>query len=180
MWYVPPVALVTQEGDADLYASVDVKDPGYGNSQFSSSSCGLDLIVVPWKDESRDSRHIYLSVVGHGRHQESQYKLYVITPANDDITKYQVFMAPCSLGGRSLFHVLQVWDWDPETGRNVLLVDYDPLEIANDHTLHQLLEQLRQNAVVPAAGVWLTIEHITEWVLYLSLETLKIMIEIFL
>lgn len=83
----------------------------------------------------------------------------------------------------SLFHVLQVWDWDPETGRNVLLVDYDPLEIANDHTLNLLLEQLRQNAVVPAAeskGVWLTIEHVTEWVVYLSLETLKIMIEIFL
>lgn len=99
MGCVSPVALVTQEGDADLYASIDMKDPGYGNGQFSSSSCGLDLIVVPWKDESRDSHHIYLSVVGHGRHQESQYKMFVITPANDDITKYQVCPPPRKLGG---------------------------------------------------------------------------------
>ena len=91
---VPPVAVVTHKGDADLYASIDVKDPGYGNSQFSSSSCGMDLIVVPWKEESRDSQHVYLSVVGHGRHQESQYKMFVITPANDDITKYQVCPSP--------------------------------------------------------------------------------------
>lgn len=79
--------------------------------------------------------------------------------------------------------MLQVWDWDPETGHNALLVNYDPLQIANDHTLHQLLEQLIQSAVVQAVnskGVWSTLQHVTEWAFYLSLETLKIMIEILL
>lgn len=76
--------------------------------------------------------------------------------------------------------MLQVWDWDPVAGHSVLLVNYDPLQIANDHTLHQLLEQLIQVQAVKSEGVWSAIQHITEWALYLSLETLKIMIEILL
>lgn len=77
---------------------------------------------------------------------------------------------------------VQVWDRDPESGRDVLLVDYDPWQIANDHTLHQLLERLLQNAahVKESKGVWPTIQYLAEWTLYLGLETLKIVIEVLL
>lgn len=85
-----PVALITVEGDADLYASTDVKEPAHSDSQFSSSSYGLDLVVVPSSKEQSHSQRVYLSVVGHGRHEMSQYKMFIITPSNEDIMKYQV------------------------------------------------------------------------------------------
>ena len=63
-------------------------------------------------------------------------------------------------------------------------MNYDPLQIANDHDLNQLLEQLSRDASGGGAdahkGVWSTIEKITEWTLFFSLETLKIVIEIIL
>lgn len=89
MSVILPVVLVTEEGDADLYASIDVKEPGYGSSQFSSCTCGLDLIVVPSREEVHSQR-TYLSVVGHSRHRESRYKMFIIAPSNEDIAKYQV------------------------------------------------------------------------------------------
>ena len=65
---------------------------------------------------------------------------------------------------------------DPETSRWMLLVDYDPLEIANDHTLNLLLEQLSEGVVRPErAG-----SNTGEWVFHLLLEALKIFIEILL
>ena len=75
---------------------------------------------------------------------------------------------------------VQVWDWDPESGRDVLLVDYDPFQIANDHALHQLLEQLSQNTAAESQGVWSTLHHLAEWTLYLGLETVKVLIEVLL
>lgn len=87
---VLPVALVTEEGDADIYASIDVKEPGHGNSQFSSCTCGFDLVVVPSRKEEVHLQRVYLSVVGHTRHEESRYKMFIIAPANEDLAKYQV------------------------------------------------------------------------------------------
>lgn len=80
-----------------------------------------------------------------------------------------------------LWHNIQVWDWDPESGRDVILVNYDPLQIANDPTLHQLLEQLSHNTVgltAESQGAWSTVSYLVEWALYLFLETLKIVVEI--
>ena len=84
--------LLTEEGDADLYASLVAKEPDHSNSAFSSYSCGLDLIVVP-TSKTAETQHVYLSVVGHNRYEVSHYKLLIITPSNDDITKYQVSLA---------------------------------------------------------------------------------------
>ena len=77
---------------------------------------------------------------------------------------------------------MQVWDHDPESGREVLLVDYDSLQIANDHSLHMLLDTLTRDGkgAEYQKGVWPTVAHLAEWGFYLFLETLKIMIEIFL
>lgn len=85
----------------------------------------------------------------------------------------------------ALFHTgVQVWELDPETKHRVLLVSYDPLQIANDNTLHQLLEQLQGNSPEvkgdPIEGVWGRLKHIAEWTLYLFFEALKILIEILL
>lgn len=38
--------------------------------------------------------------------------------------------------------VLQVWEWDPETNRQVLLIDADPMMLANDPRLTQMIETL--------------------------------------
>ena len=84
-----PVALLTDEGDADLYASTVVKEPDYSNSQSSSCSCGLDLIVLA-TSKGVESEHVYLSVVGHAWHERSHYKLAIIAPSKNDITNYQV------------------------------------------------------------------------------------------
>ena len=62
-------------------------------------------------------------------------------------------------------------------------MNYDPLQIANDNILHQLLEQLQGHSRVKGhldEGLWAKVKFISEWVLYLFLETLKIMIEILL
>ena len=79
--------------------------------------------------------------------------------------------------------MFQVWELDPETGHNTLLVDFNPLQIANDHTLHQLLRQLDSSAGVKGdsnEGVWSSIKDLTEWSFYLIFEALKIMIDILL
>ena len=85
----PTVALISEKGDADIYASTEVKEPDYTNSQFSSSSCGLDLLVVPSSSKA-GSQRIHIVVVGHSRHAESTYRMFIITPAEEDIRKYQV------------------------------------------------------------------------------------------
>ena len=82
------MALLTEEGDADLYASTVTKQPDDHDYQLSSCSCGLDLIVMT--TEGAESQRVYLSVVGHSRHAKSSYKLAIISPSNDDITQYQV------------------------------------------------------------------------------------------
>ena len=81
--------LLTDEGDADLYASLVTKKPDHSDSLISSYSCGLDLIVVPTSNTA-EVQPVYLSVVGHSRYEISRYRLMIITPGNDDITKYQV------------------------------------------------------------------------------------------
>ena len=87
----PTVALISEKGDADIYASTEVKEPDYTNSQFSSSSCGLDLLVVDPPSSKAGSQRIHIVVVGHSRHAESTYRMFIITPADEDIRKYQVY-----------------------------------------------------------------------------------------
>ena len=41
----------------------------------------------------------------------------------------------------------QIWDWDPESNVDKLLIDVDPLYFANDPTLNRLLDALTQGGV---------------------------------
>ena len=76
-----------------------------------------------------------------------------------------------------------MWDWDPESGRDVILVNFNPLEIANDYTLHRLLQQLLDSGVGVSSerlGVWSSVANVAEWALFLLLESLKLLMEILL
>lgn len=42
----------------------------------------------------------------------------------------------------SVWIVFQIWDWDPESSSFRLLIDMDLLHFSNDHTLHNLLDDL--------------------------------------
>ena len=84
-----PVALLTEEGDADLYASTETQTPSYSDNMLYSASCGLDLIVMAAR-EGVESQRVYISVVGHSHHAESRYKLAIISTTPQDIAKYQV------------------------------------------------------------------------------------------
>ena len=63
-------------------------------------------------------------------------------------------------------------------------MNYDPMQIANDVTLHQLLDQLQGNSAGvkgdSTEGVLGKVKHAAEWTLYVFFEVLKIMIEIVL
>ena len=80
---------MTDQGDADLYASTSTKTPDHADYQFSSTSCGLDIVVMP-TTMGVESHRVYVSVVGHCRHEVSHYRLVIVSPHHDDISKYQV------------------------------------------------------------------------------------------
>lgn len=74
---------------------------------------------------------------------------------------------------------MQVWDWDPETNEEKLLIDIDPLVLANDPTLNHLLDTLRgydgsgkkrQNST--------TFRTVLDWTGFLLLKTLEIAVEV--
>ena len=87
------VALLTEEGDADLYASTVAEKPDFRD--LSSCLCGLDLIVIATSKGAGTHEKVYLSVVGHGRHEVSRYRLFIIAPTKNDIAKYQVCVCVC-------------------------------------------------------------------------------------
>lgn len=88
----PTVALISDEGDADMYASTAAKEPSSEDSEFSSTSCGLDLMVVPPAGRTKParSRRVSIGVMSQGWHEKTRYRLFIITPSTDDIKKYQV------------------------------------------------------------------------------------------
>ena len=74
---------------------------------------------------------------------------------------------------------MQVWDWDPETNKEKLLIDLDPLVLANDPTLNHLLDTLRGDD-------WdgkkrrntTTFRTVLDWTGFLLLKTLEIAVEV--
>ena len=75
-----------------MYASTTTREPSSEDSEFSSTSCGLDLMVVPLADRTKAarSRQVNIGVVSQGWHQQTHYRLFIIAPSADDIKKYQV------------------------------------------------------------------------------------------
>ena len=87
-----PVVLVSDKGDADIYVSTVDREPQSERCEFSSDSCGVDLVVVPAPADTRQGlvRPLYVGVVGLEWHEETRYRLFLITPSSVDIQKYQV------------------------------------------------------------------------------------------
>ena len=76
----------------------------------------------------------------------------------------------------------KVWDWDPETQEKKLLIDADPLVLANDPALHQLLDALRgvEEVGKGRGGHYATLKAILDWTGFLILKTLEIAVEVLL
>ena len=84
------MALLSLEGDADMYASTADRQPSYESYEYGAATCGLDLLVLP---AQRANRKVYLGVHGHIRHENTSYQLYIILPDQEDIRRYQVRLA---------------------------------------------------------------------------------------
>ena len=80
------VALLSEEGDADIYASISVRDPSSERYDYSSVSCGMDVMVIPLQKPEK----VHIAVWGHVRYENTSYHLYLITPNEEDIRRYQV------------------------------------------------------------------------------------------
>ena len=83
------IALISDSGDADMYASLTKKNshPSPDDYDYTSASCGLDSMVL---DTSKDRPRMTVGVYGHVRYEETAYRLYVISPSEEDIRRYQV------------------------------------------------------------------------------------------
>ena len=54
---------------------------------YTSTSCGLDSMVLGM---NKDQAKMTVGVYGHIRYEETTYRLYVISPSEEDIKRYQV------------------------------------------------------------------------------------------
>ncbi len=158
------VVLVSDEGDADMYASTTHKHPSFDENEYSSTSCGLDMLVVP-ATIGGTRRKVHIGVHGHIRHANTSYRLFVFEPSEEDVKRYQV------------------WEWDPESNRIQLLIDVDPLILVNDPQLHVLLDRLlgiEEELTGKPAEYTGGVKTVVEWVGYVLLEILKIVLEVLL
>lgn len=76
---------------------------------------------------------------------------------------------PCSI---------QVWDRDVETNEEKLLIDVDPLVLANDPTLNHLLDTLRGYDGGRKRQNSSTFRTVLDWTGFLLLKTLEIAVEV--
>lgn len=83
------VALISEEGDTDIYASPTHKNtkPSYENYEIGSASCGMEVLVLLM---NRELKRYTLGLHGHVRYDKSKYKLFIIEPSEADIKRYQV------------------------------------------------------------------------------------------
>lgn len=119
------LCLDSREGDADLYVSTSTSHPDADHHDYSSTSTGVDVLVIP---SQQSGFTVYLGVHGHVRHNYSVYDLYLLSPSEEEIRSHQV------------------WEYDHEAKMEKLVIDVDPLWLANDPKLHQRLEVLKEHS----------------------------------
>lgn len=121
-------ALFSDLGDADVYvASDEGPRSGLGEYEYSSDSCGEDILVVL---SSSKRQQLHIDVLGHLRHANTSYRLYVIMTEKEDMEPYSVTES-----------------WTREDGTTVKLVRTefaDPLAIRNDPVLVKVVDELRE------------------------------------
>ena len=92
------VAVISEEGDTDIYASPTHKNtkPSSENYEVISASCGMEVLLLVMNSEVRKYT---VGLYGHIRYTKSKYKLVVIEPNEEDIKRYQVCVNLCILLG---------------------------------------------------------------------------------
>ena len=153
------LCLDSREGDADLYVSTTASYPDCDNHEFSSASTGVDVLVIP---SLQSYTTVYLGVHGHVRYNYSLYDLYIMSPSEEEIRSHQV------------------WEFDPESKVEKLVIDVDPLWLANDPQLHRSIELLKEQRIVELASSkrsgWVTSTF--EWSLWLLIKLIEIAAEV--
>ena len=147
---------ISYEGDVDIYVSSTVAHPGWDNYEYSAISTGVDTVLVPHDAGGEMTLHIGLH--GHDFHNKSVCCLLIIAPSHEDIRKHQV------------------WEFDPTTKQETLVIDIDPLWMKNDPNLHRSIETYATSyspGADKAKVAW-------EWFVWIMSGILKIAIEIFL
>ena len=83
------VALISDDGDTDIYASPTHKNakPSSENYEVSSTMCDTEILVLMM---NRETRKYTLGLYGHVRYDQSKYRLFIIEPSTEDIRHYQV------------------------------------------------------------------------------------------
>lgn len=114
------LCLITEEGDSDLFVarSSVTSSPNSDLYDYSATSTGLDLVVV------QNQETMTIGIHGHIRYDTSLYHLLVLSPDETEVRQHQV------------------WEFDPEFLRETLVIDIDPLWMANDPQLHLTVHML--------------------------------------
>lgn len=160
---VSPILLLcldSSEGDADLYVSYSQSRPDYEHHDVSATSTGVDILVV-----SPQRGRIYMGVYGHVRHNFSTFNLYILSPNEKEIREHQV------------------WEYNHVTQNEQLIIDVDPLFLANDPILHMTIEALKGGRVHPSLDMnyeegvsWL--RTTAEWIVWVLAKLIEIGVEI--
>lgn len=79
-----------------------------------------------------------------------------------------------------LLFLLQVWEWDPEEDRKVLLIDADPMMLVNDPQLTNIIETLHGQDGYGGGRVKSASREVIESIGYIIVKLCEILIEIFL
>ena len=147
------LCLISEKGDADLYVARSslTASPNSDLYENSATSTGTDLVVV------LNQEAVTIGVHGHVRYDTSLYHLLVLTPNQEEVRQHQV------------------WEFDPEFMRDTLIIDIDPLWVANDPQLHATVHKLSHGeAVASQLG---SVATALDWIFWFLLKLLQFGLE---
>lgn len=157
------ICLVSDEGDADMYVdySSTTARPDYLTHKHSAATSGIDVVTVLRNDMSSESDAISIGIYGYITHENSSFRMYVIVPSSSDVLDHQI------------------WEIDHESNTTKLVIDVDPLWIANDPKLHRLLESVLVQGYFQSdeASSWIIIK---DWIVWLLVNFLHLVVEVLL
>ncbi|CAL7944606.1 unnamed protein product [Xylocopa violacea] len=81
------IVLISEFGDADLYASQTTTKPTYEPDHYclQSATCGEDIILIP----DNFKRPVSIGVYGHPSHENSRYILLVYQTTDTEHVSYE-------------------------------------------------------------------------------------------
>lgn len=147
---------ISYAGDVDIYVST-TSQPGWENYEYSSISTSIDTVLVP--HDGHGEVTLYLGLHGHAFHNKSTCLLLIISPSREDILTHQV------------------WELDPATDQEMLVIDIDPLWMKNDPKLHESIEIFAGGSTL---DIHRGVKFAWEWFLWIIAGILKIAVEVFL